>query len=176
MWGGGRGGGRYSFHGLCVGEGRKHTFDTRKETAVVVVGALQRVANRDGVLALSADLDGLSRSWRARRHGGLSVCLIDRLIDSPFLARPKQSKKPGAMSVCLSVCMYVCLARERERAGIFIFPPTACAGRGESDEVVCERAVLWAQGASLFSFSLPGEGMVVCSSSGGWARHDICLT
>lgn len=54
----------------CEGMDRKRTFDTRKEVAVVV-GALQRVANRDSVLAMSAHLDSLSHGC-ARRHGVLA--------------------------------------------------------------------------------------------------------
>lgn len=96
--------------------GRKtHTFDTCKEIAVVVVGALERVANHDSVLALPADLDGLSCSWCARRHGGLFVCFA---FPRPVQVKPQQ----------LCICAYSTSERAR-RFFFFLLVSDGCVGK-----------------------------------------------
>lgn len=104
--------------GGCEDWGSKkktHTFDTCKEIAVVVVGALERVANHDSVLALPADFDGLSCSWCARRHGGLFVRFA---FPRPVQVKPQQ------------LCMYMCVrTSERARRFIFLLVSDGCVGK-----------------------------------------------
>lgn len=84
---------------------RKRTFNTSKEVAVVVVRALQRVANCDSVLALSAHLDGLSRSRCARRHG-VSCLFVSLLFFSFFFSFPFFPARCVSEKARKLVCMY----------------------------------------------------------------------